>query len=371
MRKTINLLNTSREDVLDAVDWLRERQCWTVIVEIAERFSDTFQRDPMLQYRLAETYIKLGNAEKANAAAHQALEAVPGEIDRHLEIAANLQTDGLFEWAELEYRHVAKQVDDEPTEAIRAQIFLSELLHETGKEKEAGDVLTELVELVSSKDDIRKMMEMDLGRDMGGLKSRLHFFRAQQYGKNKQFQQQREELLKGLESDPFDADVLIAMYRVPDADDAWKKKTRQHIQEAVEHFREEIRGLAEQISGLRPVEDRAFAQFQLALSNNQLAWLIANTEGDYEEALRCSLRSLELQRDRSGFLDTLGRCFYAKGDYENAVKYQSLALAKEPHSPPMQAQLKLFQEALEKQQAEQGKPATKPTEQQPARDKNP
>ncbi len=92
------------------------------------------------------------------------------------------------------------------------------------------------------------------------------------------------------------------------------------------------------------------ASFQLALSNNQLAWLIANTEGDFDEAIRCSAKSLVLQPNRSGFLDTLGRCYYAKGDYENAVKYQSQAVALEPHSPLIVTQLALFQQALAQQE---------------------
>jgi tetratricopeptide (TPR) repeat protein len=101
----------------------------------------------------------------------------------------------------------------------------------------------------------------------------------------------------------------------------------------------------------RAFEDRALASFQLALVHNQFAWLIANTEGDFDESLRCSRRSLELQPNRAGFLDTLGRCYYAKGDYVNAVKYQTQAVALEPHSPQMLAQLSLFETALEAQRA--------------------
>ncbi len=349
MRKTIDLLNTTREEVLDAVDWFRERENWTIIIEIADRFPDTFKRNPMLQYRLAETYLKLEQPENAEKTARLALASVPGELDKHREIASNLQTDGLFAWAELEYRHVAERVDEEPTEAVRAQVSLSELLHEIGRDREAGEVLRKLAELLDSQEETRKLLETDLGLDIGGIKSRMHFFLAQDHARNNDFERQRAELLEGLKNDPYDADVLIAMYRAPATDDAWKQDTRRRIKEAAESFREEIHALTEQASSARPAEDRAIASYQLAFSNNQLAWLIANTEGDFDESLRCSIRSLELQPNRSGFLDTLGRCYYAKGDYENAVKFQQLAVAKDPHSPPMTAQLKLFQEALKQQ----------------------
>ncbi len=55
--------------------------------------------------------------------------------------------------------------------------------------------------------------------------------------------------------------------------------------------------------------------------------------------------------DRSGFLDTLGRCYYAKGDFANAVRFQTRAVALDPHSPAMLAQLELFQKSLREQEA--------------------
>ncbi len=350
MRKTIGLLNTTREEVLDAVDWFRERNGWSIILEIAERFPDTIKRNPMLQYRLAEAHLKLGDQTTATSVAQQALQAIPKELDKHMEVAFNLQHDGLFEWAELEYRHVAAGIDDDPAEAMRARIFLSELLHELERDREAGETLTDLLKLLKEQEAFRTLLETDLMREVEGLTSRMHFFYAQQFGKDQQYPRQREELLKGINSDPFDADILIAMFRAPEADAAWKEEASRRIREAVEHFRQEIHDLNDQFNGEHSAEERALAAWQLALTNNQLAWLVSNTEGDFNEALRCSQRSLELQPSRSGFLDTLGRCYYAKGEFENAIKYQLQAVAKEPHSPAIQAQLRLFQQALEQSQ---------------------
>jgi tetratricopeptide (TPR) repeat protein len=82
---------------------------------------------------------------------------------------------------------------------------------------------------------------------------------------------------------------------------------------------------------------------------NQLAWLVSNTEGDQNEAVRCSLRSLELLPTAAGYMDTLGRCYYALGDYAKAVHHQSRAVRLEPHSAQMQRQLELFRQALAKE----------------------
>ncbi|MCA9210287.1 MAG: tetratricopeptide repeat protein, partial [Planctomycetales bacterium] len=57
-------------------------------------------------------------------------------------------------------------------------------------------------------------------------------------------------------------------------------------------------------------------------------------------------KSLELVPDTAGYLDTLGRCYYAKGDYANAVKYQTQAVRLDPHTQQIRRQLELFEKAL-------------------------
>ena len=74
---------------------------------------------------------------------------------------------------------------------------------------------------------------------------------------------------------------------------------------------------------------------------------MANTEGDLDEALKYSQKSLELSPENGGLYDTLGRVYYAKGDYENAVKNQQHAAELEPHSGLIARQLELFKKARE------------------------
>ena len=86
---------------------------------------------------------------------------------------------------------------------------------------------------------------------------------------------------------------------------------------------------------------------------NQFAWLVGNTLGEKnlqlaEEAIRNSHRSLEIKPDAAGYLDTLGRCYYAKGDLEKAVRFQQEAAQLDPHSGLIREQLELF-EAAQKQ----------------------
>ena len=82
---------------------------------------------------------------------------------------------------------------------------------------------------------------------------------------------------QAIKLDETDADVLIAMYRLEDADDAWMADTRKRIQKLGRKVEEEI---ADNPNNPIPY--------------NQWAWLIANTEGDFPKAVRYSRRSLEL-----------------------------------------------------------------------------
>ena len=72
--------------------------------------------------------------------------------------------------------------------------------------------------------------------------------------------------------------------------------------------------------------------------------------------MRYSHRSLELLGPSGGdsgqasFLDTLGRCYYAVGDFENAVKYQREAIEKLNFMQVMHRQLALFESALAEKQ---------------------
>lgn len=346
MHQSIDLLDAGSREVMDAADWFRDRRSWSVVVDLANRFSALFKRNPLLQYRLAESYRELEQDRKADAAAEVAFQAVPDEPESHLALAYKLQHEGLFEWAEDEYRHLVGQRKEQPVLAVQVHLSLSEMLHDIGSEQAAGEVLRELVQWIESDERIREVVENETRRDVASIRSRMYYFFAQQHARQGEYGRQRELLLKGCEHNPHDADVLIAMYRIPDPKPAWREKTQTRIREAIEFFRGKLKDLKEGWSDVDGKE-KALTQLQLATTNNQLAWLIANTEGDLDEALYCSQMSLELHPDQpAGFLDTLGRCYYARGEYGKAVEYQSQAAAKDPHSPLILNQLELFQETL-------------------------
>jgi tetratricopeptide (TPR) repeat protein len=158
----------------------------------------------------------------------------------------------------------------------------------------------------------------------------MNFFFASHWQSKADAVKHRDYLEKALGEDASDVDVLIACYRLPHPAPAFREKIRQLIRAAGDEVRSKISEEPES-----------------ATNYNQLAWLIANTEGDFDEALRLSRKSLELSPDTGGYYDTLGRVYFARGDLENAVKSQTRAVELDPHSGLIQRQLELFRKKLE------------------------
>jgi tetratricopeptide (TPR) repeat protein len=132
----------------------------------------------------------------------------------------------------------------------------------------------------------------------------------------------------------WDIDVLIGLHRLPDPPEDRRRTTEQMIEQTGATYK--------QLIEREPDE---------ATNYNQLAWLWANTDRNLKEALSLSLKSLELKPNEAGYLDTLARCYFALGDFENAVASQKNAVALDPHSGQMNRQLKQFEDALAKSRA--------------------
>ena len=175
----------------------------------------------------------------------------------------------------------------------------------------------------------------------------MHFFYAMHFAAEKNQAKEIEHLDEGVKADPTDADVLIAMYRATPPSDEWRQMAIHHIETATGFFRDQIRELDRLHAESRSESEREWATYRLATMHNQFAWLVGNTTGDYDAAIRSSHTSLELRPNAAGYLDTLGRCYFAKGDFENAMKYQRQAVELDPHSLQIKRQLDFFEQEWE------------------------
>ena len=338
----VELRRDSSRQLLQLCRWLMDHDRGDLFEElIYEQFEELRQDNPVLCYCAAELQKQRGDNEQAESLANKAFEMTlagardPREVMiLRFETAIHLEGRGLTDWAVREYQRIIEtnirhwQMSDIRRRSIR---LLAELLHDRQRDKEAADILALLVK------DFEELVfdEEEIEPDMRDILSRHYYFRSEQFRQEANREKQIEFLEKGIKVNPVDADVLIAMYRLPRADEEWKTMTRQYLRDAEGTFNDRIKVL--EADGI--VANRS----EIATELNQVAWLIGNTEGPQKAAVQQSIRSLELRPRSAGSLDTLGRTYFAVGDLGNALKYQRRAVELEPHSQQIRRQLVEFE----------------------------
>ncbi|MBL9122784.1 MAG: hypothetical protein JNG90_04070 [Planctomycetaceae bacterium] len=320
------------ESLVKLVDWLIQRKAWEGLDQLHARFSNRFEQDAKLAYSLAGARLVREDSPGAEKLAAQALALNPGENHQHLQIAVWLREKGWPEWSERELRRVIEIGPPDNNDTLTAQFRLAELLHDRQADDAAGLVLEQaLAGLDKAAQAANRQPEFAKALDGAKrwISSRMHYYRACHFQRQQDRAKEAEELAAGIKDDPTDADILIALYRLPEQSESQRTETKKLIDDAALKFRAQI--------AQNPAEANGY---------NQLAWLLSNTDRELEEALKASQESLRLRPNEAGYLDTLGRCYYALKDYENAVKYQEQAVAGEPHSGQMKRQLEIFRQAL-------------------------
>lgn len=343
IRRTFELLDGTPEQLQEIVDWLLQNKAWVVVLEVGQKFSMTLDDNPQLLYCVAESHQRLGQTQEAEAAAQKALAIRPENLDAHLRIGVLLEHErGLSTWAEREYREVLKTAAPGSATEFTGRFYLSELLHDQFKELAAAEALVPLCEQFK-KDEAAKETSRDrAGRTAEEVIARMNYFYACHYREQKDSAKVRQHLQTAIDAEPTDADVLIAMYRLEDADDAYKANVKERIERTAADFRSQVEELRTAIEMTANDQSQPEVNYELARLCNQYAWLVGNTIGNYDEAVKLSRKSLELRPNYAGFLDTLGRCYYAKADYLNAVKYQAQAAKLNFYSGQIRKQLEFF-----------------------------
>lgn len=346
VRQMIALSDGSRQQLLEIIDWLMQREAWRVVDEVVLKFPESFQKDPFLLYRLAEAQAKRGDEDEGEKTAEQAFALAPTNALQHLEVAYQLQERGRFSWSEREYRGILKSVEMVSQQGIDVRSMLAEMLHDLERDSEAAGVLSDIVTAMEADDAVKDSVEsISVRRTPQEIISRMYYFRALDHLAHDRHDEARQALEKGAEANSEDADLLIAMYRLPKADDDFKEKTKDLIETAASEYKNMVEQMQRIIEDSDNEQNSDNAKTLQAMYCNQYAWLIGNTEGDRDEAVRLSLRSLEIRPEAAGYMDTLAHCYYGKGDYDNAVKWQAKAVKLEPHSGQIVRALAKFKQA--------------------------
>lgn len=286
-----------------------------------------------LLYVLARAYARHGDSKRAEEVAQQARDFRPSPDPARLELrltaASVLRRHGRFAWAEAEFRQLI--ASNNSLAVFYGYYQWAEMLHDQENDEAAAKTCGKAIEALKQKglDGIGEVEEMV--KSPSEARARMSYFLACHYLANGNQAKYVECLEEAFRTDPTEVDTLIACYRLPNRTEVFRKRVLDAIQREADSIRREI--------AMDPENAEPY---------NQFAWLIGNTQGDLNEALRYAKKSLELRPNTSAFLDTLAHVYFTQGDLENAVKHQTQAAQLEPHSRLIARELQTFRTALAK-----------------------
>ncbi|MEX2112129.1 MAG: hypothetical protein WD845_03035, partial [Pirellulales bacterium] len=328
------------------IDWLAQRKAWDVIDEVATRFAATIDLDAMLLYTLCEAQRMQRKDDLAEQTADKALKLGGENPVEHFQVAKQLLDRGLTEWSDRELNHVIALGPAASPAAIQARLLQSDSLHDRLRDREAAERIKELMDVVDGDPNVQQQVKLLLqqsDKSVDFLRARMFFYFACAAGEEGKIDEQRSFLDKAIVQEPADLDVIIALHRLKDVEPERRQRIAALIKSVVDDCRDKMEEFP---------DDPVYY--------NELAWLVANTEGDADDAIRLSHKSVELVRAEAAsdadfkrlgqYLDTLAHCYFAKRDYASAVKYQSEATKLDPHTRAIGRQLEVFRAALAAEQ---------------------
>ena len=312
----IDLIPPKTQDLKEACSWAIDNRLHKFVLNLRNEHQRMFDLQPKLLYAAAEATKVDGSEERAEQLASQALaihpfpesaeakeklpeSALEDIAQAHREIAQDLKSRGLFEWAEREFRLIIDEMDIDSIPGASARQDLARMFGELQRHGEIVEVYQPLIERMDNDRALKnKLMFNRFPYDF--IRSEVEFHRGMQKLKAGKVEEAKQYLVRGWHLNRYNIDILIAMYRVK-SDDEWTDLVNRELRSEIRNIESEIR-----IAETRNQQKGRLAGASeiLAEKLNQYAWLVSNTEGDYERALRESLRSLELTSDDPAKLDT-------------------------------------------------------------------
>lgn len=343
----MDLIAPTTRHLIEACSWAIDNNLHPFVLQLRNQHRQMFDKQPILLYGAAEA-MKLAGEEGADQLAQQALrirplpqdeaekaKIQPKEIEEtaqaHREIGMKLQERGLFHWAEQEFRQVIDAMEINALPAAQARQDLGEMLGNLQRHQEVVEVLKPLTDRVENDDKFKQQLNM-LNFYYSRVRSDVDYHGALAMIEQGNLDEARPKLLKAFQTYPRNIDILIAMYRL-EGDADWKETVQAFLKRTIRQVDSDVQQARAQVQ-----QHGRDANPLLAQEYNQYAWLVSNTEGDYAKALDYSLKSLELELDGAK-LDTCARCYFALGEFDNAIRMQKRALKYMPHSPPLLRQL--------------------------------
>ena len=366
----VDLIPSRTRDLIQFATWALEKEFGPAVIAMYQRHHKVFEKSPILLYSAAEAHDRGGNETTANGLAKQALainplpereaidpdgpsEDIPGRkrkadnrmhpliveqhAEAHVDIAVELKNRGLFRWAQQEYQLVIDRFEVNTIMSAFARLRLADMLGELQRHAEVVHVLQPLADRID-RDDAFKRQLVARRFSYLSVRSDLDFHQGLLLIKQGRSEAAQPVLQKAFETNSENIDILIAMYRL-DGDAGWRDQVTRTLVRYIRLAENEVIAAQDSIGKIGP-----FATTDTTMANklNAYAWLVSNTEGDFDTALRYSQQSLRLTPGEPALMDTCARCHYAAGNLDEAIAMQERAVELMPHSPPLQRQLQEF-----------------------------
>lgn len=327
-------------------DWAHAARDPQVTEALIAQFQDQLSQTKSGLYLMAKAKAKQGLDQPAADLAERAYQAAtdPALGDstaQRYAIAEQLMQQGYVEWSRRELRATIDEAEPAGETQSKACWMLADSLHDWQQDAQAAEVLTEFADAVRGsaqlQNQFKQTQRQNRLRTLPAYDSYAAYYRACHLRREGDLQGEWDNLERAYELDSSNADILIASYRASEGDPAKRELSLQRIEERC-----------------RALERQIDASPGTVQSRNEWAWLVSNTEGDYDKAIRYSLKSIELfyrvpeneRTNGAGLIDTLGRCYYAAGQFEEAVAQQRRAVELSPHLRVLRRQLEQFEKAL-------------------------
>ncbi len=353
-----DLIPPTTRGLIDACSWAIDQQLHQFVLELQRQHRRMFSEHPMLLYGAAEAHQIAGATETGQELAKLALQmnplpnqvagesqmqprAVEESARAHREIANQLAERGRFDWAEGELRLIIDSLDIASNPAAIARADLAVLLGDLERHRDVANLLQPLVDRIEKDDKLKQQLIRLTSFNYSYMVSSAQYHSGLALINEGDVDQARPLLAQAFQRYPVNVDILISMHRL-DGDETWRSLVDRTLDVTVRQVEQSIQDVRDDAKRFgQPITQ------ELGYQLNQYAWLVANTRGNQEKALNYSLESLNISNDGAK-MDTCARCYFATGDFDNAMRMQKLALKQMPYSPPLLRQLKLIEDAKKK-----------------------
>ena len=147
--------------------------------------------------------------------------------------------------------------------------------------------------------------------------------------------------LKALSYNDSNPDIVIAMKELAESEQ-FRTTYEEKFTSMRENLRQEVAKFERNRANAHSRERRNVTADQLAATCNTLAWLLSKCERDTEDAVSLAERAVALAGEEPTYLDTLARCYFSAGRFDEALANQSKAVRLQPSNRLMVAQLEEF-----------------------------